>query len=631
MKVKTKLFFAVVASQATAIALQAQVRSTATDSLQVPLPEAIVTGTRGATDIRHIPMTVSVVSRPTLNEDHRTNLLPTLAEQVPGLMVTGRGVMGYGVSNGGSGGMMLRGLSSGSGQMMVLIDGHPQYSGIYGHSVADSYPTLMAERVEVLRGPASLLYGSNAMGGVVNIVTRQMPTDGVSTQATLGGGSYGTFQAEASNQVRKRRFSSVFSADYGRSDNQRPNMGFYQYGGNADIGYQINPHWNIHAHANVVHFAASWPGTTMQPMLEADQWITRGAASLNLSNQYKHTNGQLSVYDNWGRHKINDGYAADGGTPQTRLFRSRDALAGVSCYQTAELWQQSLLTIGADYQHIYGRAFYTDRRTGERIETPNKQSGHVHNNEWATYANLQQNLWQWLTLSAGIRFDHHSASGGEWVPQAGLVVRPLQTGEAKLMVSKGFRTPTMRELYLYPPSNEDLRPERLMNYELSWRQRPLSGRLSYGINLYYLHADNLIQTVNRKNINTGTLNNYGLEADLTYTISQHWQLTTNHSWLHMEKPVVSAPIYKGYIGAAYHAARWRVHAGLMQVAGLYTEVGDKKQKESFTLLNATADFKLTANVTLWAKGENLLGQHYELVAGNPMPKATFMGGVTLSL
>ena len=145
------------------------------------LGEVVVTGTRNVTDIRHLPQTVTVVERETLTENQRVSILPTLMEQVPGLMVTSRGMLGYGVSSGGSGGMMLRGISSGAGQVMVLIDGHPQYNGIYGHSIADAYQTMMAERVEVLRGPASLLYGSNAMGGVVNIVTRGMEAEGSHT------------------------------------------------------------------------------------------------------------------------------------------------------------------------------------------------------------------------------------------------------------------------------------------------------------------------------------------------------------------------------------------------------------------------------------------------------------------
>lgn len=631
MKAKRKLMLAVLTAPALWQPSAAKGFTSAADSVGTQLSEAVVTGTQTATDLRHLPMTVSVVARPTLTEDHRPNMLSTLAEQVPGLMVTGRGVMGYGVSGGGSGGMMLRGISSGSGQVMVLIDGHPQFSGIYGHSVADSYPTFMADRVEVLRGPASLLYGSNAMGGVVNIVSRQMHLDGVQTQASIGAGSYGTLQAEASNQVRHGRFSSTVAGSYGRSDNHRPHMGIYEYGGYVHLGYALSDHWDISAQANLMHFAASWPGTVQQPMLEADQWITRGAASLSIGNHYGRTSGRLSVYDNFGRHKINDGYAALGGTPQSRLFRSRDALAGMNWWQAADLWKGGHLTIGLDYQHIYGRAFYTDRQSGTVLDTPNKQSGHVHNNEWGAYAELRQDLATWLTLDAGARFDHHSVSGGEWVPQAGIVARPMSQAEAKLMVSKGFRNPTMRELYLYPPSNENLLPERLMNYELSWRHRLLQGRLNYGLNVFYIHADNLIQTVNRQNVNTGELHNAGVEADMSFAISDHWSVTTNHSYLHMKRHVVSAPVYKGYAGGSFHAGAWNVHAGVMQVAGLYTAVGGNEKKECFTLVNATVDYRVNRHLTIWTKGENLLGQHYQLVDGNPMPKATFLGGVSISL
>ena len=269
--------------------------------------------------------------------------------------------------------------------------------------------------------------------------------------------------------------------------------------------------------------------------------------------------------------------------------------------------------------------------SGQVIDTPNKQSGHVHNNEWAVYANLQQGLSTWFTLEAGIRYDHHSITGGEWVPQGGIVVRPLSTGEIKLSVGKGFRNPTMRELYLYPPSNEALKPERMVNYELSWRQRPWQGKLNYGINVFYMKASNLIQTVNRKNLNTGKLENYGVELDATYSVNLHWKLTTNHSFLHMNHPVVSAPTYKGYLGGHFLSGPWAVHAGLTQIAGLYTATGNQKNQENATLLNATVDYQLNHHLKLWVTGENLLGEHYELVAGNPMPKATFMGGISLSL
>ena len=143
-------------------------------------------------------------------------ILPALTEQVPGLFTTSRGIMGYGVSTGAAGGMSLRGIGAGvnaaggpTTSLLVLIDGHPQYMGLMGHPIADAYQSMMAERVEVLRGPASVLYGSNAMGGVINIVTRKMQEDGVKTNAQIGYGSYNTLQTEVSNRVRKGRFSSV--------------------------------------------------------------------------------------------------------------------------------------------------------------------------------------------------------------------------------------------------------------------------------------------------------------------------------------------------------------------------------------------------------------------------------------
>ena len=595
----------------------------------IALKEVVVTGTRNAVDVRHLPITVSVAGRETLTEQHQASVLPTVMQQVPSLFVTSRSMMGYGVSTGAAGGINLRGISGGAGQLLVLIDGHPQYQGIYGHPISDSYQTLMAERVEVLRGPASVLYGSNAMGGVLNIVTRAASAnrDDVKTTINLGAGSYGTVQAEAANQIRSVRFSSTVAAQYGRTDNHRPRMGFEQYGGYMKLGYDLSEHWNTYVDANITHFNASYPGSVSSPLFDADQWITRGVVSAALENHYQNTNGAVSVYSNFGRHKIDDG-TADPTKPTQRFFRSKDALTGVSWYQSAQLFEGNRLTAGVDYQHIYGNAYYTSKQTGEVLDTPNKQSAKSYRNEIAGYVDFRQDLTEWLTVDAGIRVDHHSVVGTEWIPQAGIVVRPMSTGEVKAMVSKGFRNPTMREMYLYPPSNEELEPERMWNYELSWRHR--MGAFNYGLNLYYIKGDNMIQTVNRKNVNTGEIENYGIELEATWLMNRWWSLTTNHSLLHMEHAVVAAPEYKGFLGANYHRDRWSVVAGLQYINGLFTAVGDNETKENFCLLNASVSYAVAKNISLWLRGENLLAQSYEINLGYPMPRATVMGGVQLS-
>ncbi|MBQ2344223.1 MAG: TonB-dependent receptor [Prevotella sp.] len=588
------------------------------------LPDVVVTGTRNAVDVRHLPMTVTVIGREKLTEQYQPSILPTVMQQVPGLMVTSRSMMGYGVSTGAAGGINLRGITGGAGQLLVLIDGHPQYNGVYGHPISDSYQTLMAERVEVLRGPASVLYGSNAMGGVMNIVTRSMHEDGVKTSINLGAGSYGTIQTEASNQVRNGKFSSTVSAQYGRTDNHRPRMGFEQYGGYLKLGYDFTEHWNAYVDADITHFNSSYPGAVSNPLYDADQWITRGVVSAALENHYNRTSGALSVYSNFGRHKIDDG-TANPAQPTQRFFRSKDALTGISWYQSAQLFEGNRLTVGVDYQHIYGKAYYTSKQTGEVLDTPNKQSGKSHRNEIAGYVDFRQDILKWLTVDAGLRIDHHSITGTEWIPQAGIVVRPMVTGEVKAMVSKGFRNPTMREMYLYPPSNEELKPERIWNYELSWKHR--LGAFNYGANLYYIKGDNMIQTVNRKNVNTGVIENYGVELEAAYRINNYWSVNTNHSLLHMEHPVIAAPTYKGFLGANYHYNKWTIVAGLQYINGLYTAVGDNEQKENFCLLNATVSYAVWKGLNLWIRGENLLAQSYEINLGYPMPRATFMGGI----
>ncbi|MCD8319124.1 MAG: TonB-dependent receptor [Paraprevotella sp.] len=593
------------------------------------LDSVVVTGTRNGTDIRHLPMTISVVGRDRLTENERVNVLPTLAEQVPGLFVTSRGMMGYGVSDGAAGTINLRGISSGTGQMMVLVDGHPQYQGIFGHSISDSYQTMMTERVEVLRGPASMLYGSNAMGGVVNIVTRKMLQDGVKTDFSAGAGSYGTVQSEISNRIKKGKFSSTIAGQYGRSYNNRPDMGFEQYGGYAKLAYDFVSHWNAYADLDLTHFNASYPGSIHDPIYDARQWVTRGEASMAIENHYSNTSGAISAYYNFGRHKINDGHG-EGEPRQTSYFLSKDAVSGISLYQSARFFSGNRMTFGLDWQHIYGKAWNRNIATGEDAAP----IGNEHENEVAAYADFRQDFLTWLTIDSVLRIDHHSQTGTEWVTQGGLVFHAAKYGELKAMVSKGFRNPTIREMYFWTPANADLKPERMMNYELSWKQHLKEGALSYGVNVFYIKGDNMIQTqmVNGRpmNVNTGAIENSGAELEWNWRINRFWSLNNNYSYLHMRNKVLGAPELKAYAEANYTSGRWRVSSGLQYIYGLYTQVSPSEIREKFWLLHATVSYKACKNLEIWAKGDNLLAQRYEINYGYPMPKATFMGGLNVT-
>ncbi len=597
--------------------------------------EVVVTGTRNETDVRHLSQTVSVVNRSEIDQALQPSLLPVLTEQIPGLFVTSRGVMGYGVSGGAAGSISLRGLSGGTARLMVMIDGHPQYAGIFGHPIADAYQSFLAERVEVLRGPASVLYGSNAMGGVINIVTRKMQEDGVKTNLRAGYGSYNTLETELTNRIRKGRFSSIVSGSYNRTDGHRADMGFEQYGGYAKLGYEMTDNWNLRGDVNVTHFNASYPGPVDAPLLDGDQRITRGMTSFAVENRYEKTSGAVSFFYNWGNHWINDGYTPSAGEgPQDDRFNSRDNMMGVSLYQSARFFKGNRITLGFDWFRYGGRA-WNEYVSGENIGTTSELVD-KHEDELAGYIDFRQDIGSWLTFNAGLRADHHSRIGLEWVPQAGLAFHLPHAIELKASASKGFRYPILREMYMFPPQNPDLQPESMWNYELAFSQRLMEGRLTYGVNFFYIDGKNLIQTLpnlngsGMLNQNSGAIKNTGVEIQAAYRINRQWSVDGNYSFLHMENPVIAAPEHKLYAGANFSHGRWNVSTGVQYVEGLYTSVGENENKENFVLWNLRASFRACKWLDIWARGENLLAQEYEINAGYPMPRATVMAGFNLS-
>ena len=600
------------------------------------LDEVVVTGTRNETDVRHLSQTVSVVSRPVIEQSLQPSLLPVLTEQVPGLFVTERGVMGYGVSGGAAGGISLRGLSGGSARLMVLIDGHPQYAGIFGHPISDAYQSLLADRVEVLRGPASVLYGSNAMGGVINIVTRKMHEDGVRTDLHAGYGSYNTLETELTNRIRKGRFNSVVSGSYNRTDGHRADMGFEQYGGYAKLGYDLTDNWNMYADVNVTHFNASYPGPVSAPLVDGDQRITRGVTSFALSNNYEKTSGAVSFFYNWGDHWINDGYTPSAGeTSQDGRFNSNDNMMGVSLYQSTQFFKGNRITFGFDWFRYGGKA-WTDYVSGEDAGTRSDLVD-KHEDEVAGYVDFRQDIGRWLTLNAGLRVDHHSRVGTEWVPQVGLAFHLPHAIELKASATKGFRYPILREMYMFPPQNPDLQPESMWNYEIALSQTLLDGRFRYGVNVFYIDGKNLIVTLPNPNgtgmlnQNSGTIYNSGVELQAAYRVNKEWSVDGNYSFLHMENPVIAAPEHKLYAGANFTKGRWSISTGLQYIAGLYTAVGDNPQQEDFVLWNLRGSFRICQWLNIWVRGENLLAQKYEINAGYPMPRATVTGGFNINI
>lgn len=256
-------------------------------------------------------------------------------------------------------------------------------------------------------------------------------------------------------------------------------------------------------------------------------------------------------------------------------------------------------------------------------------------NEFAGYVNFNQRLFDRITFSAGLRFNHHSIVGSKWIPQSGITYDIDAHNNLKLMAGKGYRNPTMKDMFLFPPQNPDLKPEELVNYELAYSGIFADGKLKINANLFHIDAKNiiLVQMIDgrKRNMNSGELKNSGMELAARYKIEKNISVSGNYSYLYMKYPVVAAPQHKLYADIDWSCGKFRAVSGMQYIAGLYTDTtqGAEKQ-ENFLIWNARMVYQISDKTSIFVKGENLLNSKYEINAGYPMPGITVMSGVNLS-
>ncbi|MCE5205031.1 MAG: TonB-dependent receptor [Porphyromonadaceae bacterium] len=613
--------------------LSAENRGPAENNDTIRLDEVVVTGTMPKVNLRNVPMSITVISEEKIAERMQPSFLPLLTEEVPGLFISQRGLMGYGVAAGAAGGISIRGIGgTPTAGVLVLIDGHPQYMGLMGHPLADSYQSMMTERVEVVRGPASVLYGSNAMGGVINIITKKQKTDGSHQSAQISYGSYNTLNAEVSTGFRKKELHVNGNFGYNHSDGHRENMDFEQFIGYIKAGYDFNRNWSSFLDLNLSKTLSSNPGTVTSPIIDNDADILRGMTSVVLENEYAHTSGAVKFFYNFGSHEINDGISVlSSGLPPVYRFRSDDQMFGFTTYQSYSFFEGNKTTAGVDFQRFGGKAWNKFPDEADNIELAD-----VHLNTLAGYLNLQQSvLGDRLTMNAGLRLDHHEINGSEWIPQLGISYVPTVTTSIKAIASKGFRNPTIREMYMFPPQNAELKPERLMNYEISLLQSLPEVGVSFGINLFYISGENMIQVqmVEGKplNVNTGKVENKGFELSASYLATSHLRFSANYSLLDMTYKIVGAPEHKFYVSGDYSMGRWNLSTGMQYLGALYTKVNPEPVKEKVLLWNLRINYKAFNWLNLFLRGENLLNQDYQINAGYPMPGTTVFGGLRVNI
>jgi iron complex outermembrane receptor protein len=571
----------------------------------VEIEQVVITGNRVQVAKENVPLTISVIDEKSIEQSQDSKILSLISKKVPGVFVTERGVTGYGLSQGSAGHINVRGIGSHPNtQVLMLIDGHPQYMGIFGHPLPDSYVTSDVEKVEVIRGPASILYGSNAMGGVINLITNKQEEEGFHGGGQAMYGSYNTQKYTAKGGYKSEKFNVFASVNHDRTNGHRDSSDFNITNGYIKTGYELNEHLNIKADFSLSAFESQDPGLINQPAGNFID-ILRGRGSFSLENSYEKIEGGLKLYHNFGEHEISNG------------FHSTDRLSGLMLHQTLRLIPNNMITIGADYKNYGGMAENTKF---------NNDIGEEYLDEMAGYALIQHTFFSKLVLNGGLRIENNEMYGTEILPQTGFAYHPFKTTTIKGSFAKGFRSPTMNEFFLFGFHNKDLEPERINNYELGFIQKLFNQRMDFELTGFYIDGSNMIQTNQQRGIylNTGEFTNYGIETAVNYKLNENLQVNTNYSYLYTEKQILGAPEHKYYLGVNYSFKNIQVNLNVEHINDLYTQA---PERETYTLLNSRITYNQSESLGFFLSAENLTGTDYHITFGYPMPETTLFGGI----
>ena len=555
-----------------------------------------------------IPASLHVISQEVIRNSTSSTVLELVNDNVPGLMLTQKSVLGFGIAGKAAGAINIRGVGGmPNSSVLVLIDGRPDFMGIYSHPLPDAYPMNNVEKVEVVKGPVSVLYGTNAMGGVINIITKTSIQEGMHNSVSAEYGSFNTYITNYTNEGKFDKFKYYASAGANGTDGHRKNSDYRSQSYAGKMMYNMSENFDISVSASTTKYKLDDPGTVTVPTVNNWFDVQRNWFDISLKNKLSFGQGEFKLHANTGEHKIYDG------------FRSNDKTYGFLFYQHVVLTKSTLITGGFDYKKIGGKA--------NNVITSYNYGGH-YEYQYGPYVLIQQYLSDAVTLSGGLRAEKIYTRKTEYVPQAGLIVKLNPSNSIRIDASKGFRAPSIMELYLNPPSNTAIEPERLWNYELGYSSKINS--LSFDVTGYVMEGSNLIQTVRTpapKYRNTGKFTHRGIETNASLQFADNFSVSAGYSWLYPGNQTQYNPKHKIVFNLHYSKDKFSGDILSQGMRDLYGADNSQNRLDSFVVFNAKVSYALSKNITLFVKVNNVINERYQLLTGYPMPGRYGTGGI----
>ncbi len=539
-------------------------------------------------------------------------VLDAVEKLVPGAFLTRRGVMGYGIAANGTGGITIRGIGGQPNTgVLIVIDGRPDFQGLMGHPLPDFYDFSDASKIRVTQGPASVLYGSNAMGGSVEIEPIR-PSPGYHTSLRASLGSYWTSQNKLTHGGAFKSWFYQLSGGVNTTSGDRPSSRFRDQDASFALGRNLGSHWKSSIQGRSGFFHIEDPGPFFAPLNNSYARVGRGGYGLHFDNGYARMSGSIRLFGNFGRHYITDG------------FRSTDSTNGVRAIESFFLRPNLQLDLGGDLQRYGGQA----RNVKSRLNY-----GQHHLTEGAGFARLKYAAGHRWILQAGYRQHQHSLYGSMPVPEASTTFRFSDSYSLTAGLARGFRNPTIRELYMFPAPNPNLKPEYMWNYQATLSAHP-SRTLALTATGFYASLKDQVATVGRfpnlQLLNTGAALNRGVEGAARWSPSRRLQLHSGYAYLRSTNLLPLVPAQKLNSGLDWGIKRATFSLSSMTLGKRYANAQKLLKLGGYTVVSARVSAPVREGWTVFCAVENLLDKRYEVLRGYTMPGVNVTAGLMVN-
>lgn len=588
----------------------------AEDLQEFALDDMVVTATRTESKMVDVPVNTTVISAEKIADRHYLDVADALKD-VPGANVLDTGVGAY----------EKKVVLNGDERVLVLVDGKRVNIDMGTMSRAsydlNQMPDVsLIERIEVVKGHGGALYGSDAVGGVINIITKKM--DHSYGKVSMGFGSHQARDAKAMYTIKEGKTGVMVAAS-------KYKQGYHEY---KDAKTEANKRWPVastYENEKVsVKLSQELSETSNVELgydfskFEGIRSYSTKATSASFSN--KKTNDFYAKYD-WTVNDKDQGFI--------QLYRNKyDYYNAGDMYETDTGFEaQQNITLSDNNRLVVGASYRKAKALNATSYTAEKSI-----NNKAVFLSDQWEFAPSWTLDAGVRYDKHSAAGSKTTWSAGLNKKFDENSHAYFNWGQVFKAPTLDDLYYYSVGyydkfkyesygNPNLKPEKGDTWTMGYGTK-IADKTTVNVSYFQSKLEDAIDwdTTYSDNASVSIVRNVdkqkknGMELSVAHELNDNWDLEASYTYIRVKNNEHGSGYVRdaNYIpnmyrfGVRYHDDLWN--------ADLFLRGGSGADKSAYVdskymTLDMSVAYKATKDLSFYAKGYNLFNKAYAESAG----------------